>query len=231
MLQQTGATNRWVVRHASGIDQDASRALHPKAPRSLTRALGGRPHYEDHRLTERTWIGQGSGPLLLLPYSLLPHWSGIDPPRLRIVAAIARWRPGAVRASDYDRACDVAEDAGLIPVERGHGLVLSQCTRATAWSPSATGGRLVRRMKTADAALVERAAAAPPTTVVWHAVGDWQVSESRLVLFNSAEPGVEPLTPRMELELAPATYAIRWARFTLAPGVEVGLIDLVRGAA
>ena len=32
MLQQTGATDRWVVRDASGIDWYASRALHGKAP-------------------------------------------------------------------------------------------------------------------------------------------------------------------------------------------------------
>ena len=147
------------------------------------------------------------------------------------MAAVARWRPGALRASDYDRACDVAEDAGLIAVEHGHGLLLSQSTRATAWLPNAVGGRFVRRMKTVDAALVERAAVDPPAAVVWHAAGDWEVRESRLVLFNSAEPGLEPLTPRMVLELAPATYAIRSARFTLAPGVEVGLIDLARGIA
>ena len=40
-LLQTRATNRWVVRQASGISASASRAQHGKAPCSRTRALGG----------------------------------------------------------------------------------------------------------------------------------------------------------------------------------------------
>jgi hypothetical protein len=91
------------------------------------------------------WIQSNGGPLLLLPSSLLGAWEGADEPEpYRGVEARSHWNPGGP-ATDYDRACDVPDLAGTVPVGAGEGLVLGDEPLATTWwlAPEIGGGILV----------------------------------------------------------------------------------------
>jgi hypothetical protein len=180
-------------------------------------------------LTERTWVGTASGPMLLLPDSLLDEWSGIDVPASRTVRALFRWNLREARASDYDRACDVEDYAGVIPVGYGEGLVMTESLRATAWVPQPWGGYFVRRPKAIAAADAERVLAHLPAASSWTAVEPYVVVGTPLSLFNSAEPGMEQVMDRLQVELAPGRYEVRWTR--PAPDAsEIGVVELRRGS-
>ena len=82
-------------------------------------------------MSDREWVGQAAGPLLFLPEALLSDWSGIDVPEYRLVTASFRWNAKESRACDYDRACDIEDEVGVIDVGHGQGLVLSGGLRPT----------------------------------------------------------------------------------------------------
>ena len=77
-------------------------------------------------LEDFKWVSCRAGPHLLLPAELLGAWEGVKKPSFgRIVRAIFRFTMDpASPATDYDRACDVNDLLGLIPVGDGHALVL-----------------------------------------------------------------------------------------------------------
>jgi hypothetical protein len=186
--------------------------------------------YEVRRLTERVWIGEASGPLLLLPESLLAEWSGIDVPEFRLVDATFRWNAEEPRASDYDRACDVAGYLGVIPVGHGEGLVLTEGLQATTWLPREWGGVLARWEHAASDAAMDAALTRLPEGLPWEVEGEFTIATSPLVLFNSAEPGLEQVMSRLELALRPGTYAVRLARYAPDPETAAGLIELRRAS-
>jgi len=95
-------------------------------------------------VTGLTWIESNGGPLLVLPCSLLSAWRGTDDPSPgEKVEATFRWNPAGV-ATDYDRACDVSDFAGVIPVGSGEALVLADEPLPTTWLPAGDGGSLAR---------------------------------------------------------------------------------------
>ena len=51
------------------------------------------------------WVESGGGPLVAVPETVLPFWTGAD---------------GEETASDYDRACEVDGLVGLLPPASGH---------------------------------------------------------------------------------------------------------------
>ena len=159
----------------------------------------------------RIWVGEAAGPLLLLPDSLLPEWSGIDVPEFRTVVATFRWNAEEPRACDYDAACDVEAEAQAIAVAHGEGLVLSGGLRPTTWLARPWGGYVVRWEYAEDEPSVERALRTIPEDLTWEATGEFHVTSSPLTLFNSAEPGMDIVMPRLELELEPGVYAVRCA--------------------
>ena len=83
------------------------------------------------------WLTSDGGPLLLLARAYLRYWGGIDPPTGgRTIEARFRWSgTAATPATDYDRACDVDDELGLLAVGPGHALVLGDEPLATSGGP------------------------------------------------------------------------------------------------
>ena len=173
------------------------------------------------------WVVSNGGPLLLLPTSLLAHWTGTDVPRDgRVVRAHFRWNPDAAGASDYDRACDVRGYVGVLPVGGGWGLVVGDEPNPVCWLPTADGGTLARWVAADDDASVERALARIPEDLAWEPQGDFMVATSPSVLFDSAEPGEESFGPRRTIELRPGSYDVEHATYVADSTTELSLIRL-----
>jgi hypothetical protein len=92
------------------------------------------------------------GPHLLLPAELLGDWNGGDRPSwLRDTNAPTKdnlvfdTSDFDFEGTDYDRACSVEGELGLIPVGVGHGLVIGDGPRTTYWvaANADLGGDLV----------------------------------------------------------------------------------------
>ena len=97
--------------------------------------------------TRLQWASSEGGPLILLSATSLREWEGIDiPADGRRVEAEFRWHGDKnAPASDYDRACDIADYIGLISVGLGQGLVLGDEPNSTCWLPHGpSAGTLVR---------------------------------------------------------------------------------------
>lgn len=177
---------------------------------------------------EPTWVGEASGPLLLLPECLLPEWSGIDVPEYRAVTAEFRWNAEEPRACDYDRACDVEAAAGVIAVGYGEGLVLSEGLLPTTWIPRPWGGLLARWDYAESETACDRALARMTPNLDWAAIGTLSVVGSPSVLFNSAEPGLDIVMARLTVGLAEGRYAVRCARYEPDARTAFRIIELRR---
>jgi len=82
------------------------------------------------------WVVCDGGPHLLLPTELVHCWEGVsEPSNGRIVQARFRYLGKESSATDYDLACDVEEEIGLIPVGAGYGLVIGQAVPMSIWIP------------------------------------------------------------------------------------------------
>lgn len=159
---------------------------------------------------ELQWIESNGGPLLMLPRALLECWDGTDPPEPhRSVRATFRWSGGGP-ATDYDRACDVSEWLGVLPVGTGEGLVLGGEPLSTAWCPTTQGeASLLVRWEYAESDLAAaRWLAAVPTKLPWRWSTRFAFDAEPLVLFDAAEPGLDPSGPRLELALPSGKYDI-----------------------
>jgi Immunity protein 21 len=179
-------------------------------------------------LTQLFWLPNDAGPLLLLPEALLPDWSGIDVPDYREVSATFRWSSQEARASDYDRACDVNDYVAAIAVGHGEGLVLNDEPCATAWLPRPLGGLFARWEHADSARAMELALARIPGDLPWEPKGSVHLVGSPQELFNSAEPGVDPVLPRLKLEMPAGNYNVRWTLYRPDSSTAVGLIELRR---
>jgi immunity protein 21 of polymorphic toxin system len=96
---------------------------------------------------ELQWVCCDGGPHLLLPAQFVGGWEGTSPPSgARIVDARFRYTMDpASPATDYDLACDVEGELGLIPVGGGEGLVIDDDVPMSTWvpAPDGLGGDLV----------------------------------------------------------------------------------------
>ena len=176
------------------------------------------------------WLEHHAGPLLLLPEALLSEWSGIDVPPYREVVATFRWNEEEPRASDYDRACDIDDHAGVIAVGYGEGLVLGDAPEATAWIERSFGGILARWEYAESEESMAGALANLPLELNWEPKGTFTVLGSPLQLFNSAEPGDKSVLPRLSVDLAPGDYEVAWTRYAPNEHTAVKLIALRRAA-
>jgi hypothetical protein len=161
------------------------------------------------------WVESNGGPLLLLPNRLLEAWEGTDEPEpYRGIEAKARWNAGGP-ATDYDRACDVTDLVGTVPVGAGEGLVLGDEPLATAWWPLSdpASGILVRWEYAADDAAVAGWLRRIPKQLQWKAGVRFAFNDDGLVLFDAAEPGLDPLGARLEIALSGGTYEVQSARW------------------
>ena len=138
------------------------------------------------------WIASEGGPLLLLAAPLLAHWEGVAPPTAgRAVTATFRALGPGAPATDYDRACDVSDELGLVEVGPGYGLVLGDEPAATTWWPLPAGGVLVRWHQAESEAAVLAALRAALPDGLGSPTHRFSVTAAPLLLFDAALPGSE----------------------------------------
>ena len=163
-------------------------------------------------MADLSWIESNGGPLLLLPEAILPAWSGTDVPGDRKIEATFRWQ-GSGPASDYDRACDVHDYAGIIPVGKGSALVLGEEPFPTRWIATHAGGILARWIYAASDTTAEQALSQIPVDMAWKPVGTLVVPSSPLRLIDSADTGSDLVLPSARIEVEPASYEVSWTKF------------------
>ncbi len=158
----------------------------------------------------KNWVTGDGGPLILMEQSLLPFWEGADKPsKGRTVEAKFRW--GLDVATDYDRACDVRDWAGVIDVGPGRAFVLSTNGDAIAtWLP---------RTEVHDGMVIEWEYADSEDQLIsegyrWlqngsvDLVSSYQIESSPLVLFVSAEAGGDTIYARQIFEIELGSYEV-----------------------
>ncbi|MEF9902460.1 immunity 21 family protein [Streptomyces sp. P9-A2] len=154
------------------------------------------------------WVESGGGPLIAVPETVLPLWTGAD---------------GEETASDYDRACEVDGPVGLLPVGDSTALALGGEPAATAFLPEYA--TLVRWVAAESEAELLASVPEALRTAPWQPEVHWQVPGT-VLLFDAAWPGPHSAdTEHIRLTLTPGRYAVRAAR--VRPGPETWL-DLVQ---
>ncbi|MGW2168974.1 immunity 21 family protein [Streptomyces sp. NPDC001705] len=150
------------------------------------------------------WVESGGGPLIAVPETVLPFWTGAD---------------GEDADSDYDRACEVDGYVGLLPVGDSTALVLGDEPASTAYLPE--HGTFVRWCAADSEAEVLAGVPAALDTAEWEPEVAWRVP-GPVVLFDAAWPGAaSERAGRVRVALAPGRYAVRAAE--ARPGAETWL--------
>ena len=173
-------------------------------------------------LEDFKWVSSRGGPHLLLPAELLGAWEGVKKPSFgRIVRAIFRFTMDpASPATDYDRACDVNDLLGLIPVGDGHALVLGgDEVPMSTWiaHPDGRGGDIVILMQWADDARVARQIAVTPTVPdeQFDATGlDFHLRGDDAVLLPASDSGPNWVDGCLRCALPAGRYAVTTAELT-----------------
>jgi hypothetical protein len=125
-------------------------------------------------------IMSAGGPHLLLDERLLLHWTGTD-------------TPGSVPGipTDYERACEVEEYIGSIPVGSGTGIVLSGDLLPAAWWTEAPGSNLIiRGLDTIHKNVLEQILHAAKEST-WNRTGSISFVSGNVLLFDAALSGDE----------------------------------------
>ncbi|MFD0851158.1 Imm21 family immunity protein [Actinomadura adrarensis] len=147
-----------------------------------------------------TWV-YGSGPLVVVPESELPHWNGCP----HTDGPLEEW-------GDYGRACTVEGYVGLVDVGAHQGLVLGDLPASTTFLEEE---RLFLRWVGADSEeeLVTEARQALRDGVQWDDDEDvlWDVP-GPVVLIDATMPGSEPEPDNhLVVDIAPARCRVRAA--------------------
>jgi hypothetical protein len=173
---------------------------------------------------ELNWVESAGGPLLVVPEDLVAFWEGIrQPPSFRVVEAEFRWTEGGT-ATDYDRACDIQDYVGVIPVGPGQAIVLADEPLPTTWisGPDNPAGYIVRWVHAPDDESVLRALQELPIGAPWFPGPEFRHDGGRLVVFDSAAPGDDQAVSRLVLELPGGDYELETLRYQ--PDEDVRLL-------
>ncbi|MEU4038238.1 immunity 21 family protein [Streptomyces collinus] len=155
------------------------------------------------------WVEPGGGPLVAVPETVLPFWTGADSEELD---------------TDYDRACEVDGRVGLLPVGDSAALVLGDEPAATAYLPDL--GTFVRWCAAGPERELAARVPAALDAAVWGDELRWHVP-GPVVLFDSARPGAAARTERhLRVPLRPGSYLVRAACLRPDPETRVGLVRL-----
>lgn len=155
------------------------------------------------------WVESGGGPLIAVPETVLPFWTGAD---------------GEETASDYDRACEVDGLVGLLPVGDAAALVLGDEPAATAFLPE--HDTLVRWIAGDSEAELLASVPAALHTAQWQPEVHWKVPGT-VVLFDAAWPGTDSTrTDHVNLTLTPGRHTVRAARVQPGPETWLTLIQI-----
>src|SRR5437868_5069553 len=172
------------------------------------------------------WVESEGGPLLLLAAPYVRYWEGVDPPSAgRVVEARFRWRDPSAPATDYDRACDVDDWLGVLPVGPSEGLVLGGDPTPTAWRSDAPDAGTLVRWIVADSGADVAGHLARITQDIWTGSRTaFAVDDTPLYLFDAALPGDELVAlgdqERLTIHLAPGRYVVRTGEYRADDGTE-----------
>lgn len=157
------------------------------------------------------WVESGGGPLIAIPETVLPFWSGAD---------------GDDMSCDYDRACDVDGYIGLLPVGDTRALVLGDDPAATAYLPE--HGAFVRWCAADSEDELRALVPAALSQARWEQEAEWTVP-GPVVLFDAAWTGTASgSTDHLRVMLEPGRYGVRAARVEPGPETWIGLVQLRR---
>ncbi|MEV6197055.1 immunity 21 family protein [Streptomyces sp. NPDC051920] len=157
------------------------------------------------------WVETGGGPLIAIPETVLPFWSGSD---------------GDDLSCDYDRACDVDGLIGLLPVGDTRALVLGDDPASTAYLPEHDA--FVRWCAADSEAELLALVPAALSQARWEQEVEWRVP-GPVVLFDAARPGTASgSADHLRVNLEPGRYGVRAARVEPGPETWVGLVRLRR---
>ncbi|MGW2784067.1 Imm21 family immunity protein [Streptomyces populi] len=167
------------------------------------------PRYADPGAVQ--WVESGGGPLIAIPETVLPFWSGAD---------------GDDMSCDYDRACDVEGFIGLLPVGDTRALVLGDEPASTTYLPE--HGAFVRWHAARSDDELLAAVPAALAQAEWEEEAEWTVP-GPVVLFEAAWSGTfSESTDRLRVALEPGRYGVRAAFVHPGPGTWMGLVQLRR---
>ncbi len=172
------------------------------------------------------WIAWDGGPHILMEKRLAGVWKGADSPlNGRVVEAASRWAGVGSAATDYDRACDVNDYIGVIPVGDGQAVVIDREVPMSTWISGEDGsGYLVVPVEW-DADEFDRgiwkAVRALPDTLFRDSGLRYSTEESGLLLFPACDSGPDWVCDSEECELPPGRY-----RISAANEVEVAETSL-----
>lgn len=124
------------------------------------------------------WVESLGGPLIVVPEAILPSWRGgadEEPPDAD---------------DDYERACAVADYAGVIPVGDGQGLVLGDEPATTCYLPEHRAFVRWAAADSADSLFARAVEVLADPTATWHDCGTWTTG-GPAVLMDSAYAGAE----------------------------------------
>ncbi|WND38829.1 immunity 21 family protein [Streptomyces sp. BB1-1-1] len=157
------------------------------------------------------WVESGGGPLVAVPETVLPFWTGAD---------------GEETDSDYDRACEIDGHVGLLPVGDCAALVLGDEPASTAYLPD--HGTFVRWCAADSEDEVLAGVPAALDAAEWEPEVSWQVP-GPVLLFDAAWPGTAcDRADHVRVALAPGRYAVRAAEVRPGPETWLNVVQLRR---
>ncbi|KAB1145393.1 hypothetical protein F7R91_19670 [Streptomyces luteolifulvus] len=157
------------------------------------------------------WVESGGGPLIAVPETVLPFWAGAD---------------GDETASDYDRACEIEDHVGLLPVGDSAALVFGDEPASTSYL--ADHNTFVRWCAADSEDELLAGVPAALATAEWEQEVRWDVPGT-VVLFDAAWPGHDSTrADHVRVALPPGPYAVRAAQVQPGPETWLGLVQLRR---
>jgi hypothetical protein len=155
------------------------------------------------------WVASGGGPLLVLPVDALPYWNGADEQESALIPSL---KDGG--DSDYARACSVQDWIGLISVGPSEGLILADEPLDTRWWRDPWGATYLLRWMYGDTPALVIQSLADLASAAFQRTGlVFRNASDRVVLFDSAMPGTDILTPYSSIGLPRGAYNLDLTHF------------------
>jgi hypothetical protein len=160
---------------------------------------------------EVEWVESSGGPLVVVPEAGLPSWSGSD---------------SGEPEADYDRACEIDDWVGLIPVGGEAALVLGGDPASTAFLPEQ--GLFVRWCAAESESALFESVGVAIESAVWEPELVWTVP-GPVVLFDAVFSGAEvDGEDHVVAPVEPGRYAVRAAYVEPNPLTSLVLVQLRR---
>lgn len=165
------------------------------------------------------WIISAGGPLIFMERVFLSKWKGVFGVQKEMLTS-----------SDYERACEVDDYIGVIPIDSGKAVVLGQEPMDTSWLPlSHTQGIIVRWVWANSEIEVDEVLTNFSLDQEWQETAvTVEFKTENMIIFDSAERGSD-LSDYLNLSLAPGNYSISTLFYEPSKETKL-LLHLLRGS-